>query len=231
MFCYSVALSKVKSTRYICIVALAISAVLSRTGLAVDTMLATDKEVKINVPVLTNSLPVQLGSSLNTQYATDLTPDPSAGVLHLGTMTVEEAVRYPALIGDIYLGNSIGEKLMPSAKDGFPTMNPSTAYLTSWLNKQWASVNLNLAYVHPIEKPEDQLSVGVSRTFTTLINRLSVSVGAYLFSDLDNRDWSHTTNLSMDYWWKCWDFSMFVERRQDLNLSEHSVWTAIKTKF
>ena len=55
-----------------------------------DTLLATDKELKLNVPVLTNTLPVQLGSSLSTQYAADYTPDPSAGMLRLETLTLEE---------------------------------------------------------------------------------------------------------------------------------------------
>ena len=196
-----------------------------------DNLLATDKEIKFSVPMHPDSLPVQFGSSLSTQYASDQTPDPAAGMLRLGSMALEEGIRYPSLPGDIYSGNSIGEKLLPSAKYGLPVMSPNSAYLTSWLTQPWASVNLNLAHIHQIEKTDDQLSVGVAKAVSIMHNALSFSVGEYLVSELDNRYWSRTTNLSMDYWWQRWDFSMSIEQRQDSSLCEQSVWAAIKKKF
>ena len=199
---------------------------------ATDNLLATDKEIKITVPVLTNSLPVQLGSSLSTQYVADQSPDPAAGMLHLGNMTLEEGIRYPSLIGEIYSGNSLGEKLTPAGKDGFPMLSPNSTYLTSWLTKQWASVDLSLAHLHLIERPEDQLTVGVTKAFFALNKRLSFSLGEHLFSDLDNRYWSRTTDMSLGYSGrKYWDFSMSLEQRQDPRVTEQSVWATLKTKF
>jgi len=222
-----------KHSRNICVIALVVGATLcAETRVATaDNLVTTDKEIKINIPVLTNSIPVQLGSSLNTQYTADLTPDPSAGMLHLGTVTVEESIRYPSLFDDIYSGNSIGDKLLPSAKDGFSMLNPTSVYLSSWLTKQWASVTLSLSQTHLIERPDDQMAVGISKAVAVLHNTLFFNVGEYLLDDLNSRYWSRTTNLSMDYGWKRWDISMVVERRQDPNLSEHSVWATIKTKF
>ena len=234
IFCYcSHSLIKMKTSHNICVIALAVgTALFVATGVVVaDNLIATDKEVKINVPVLTNSLPVQFGSSLSTQYTSDQTPDPSAGIMHLGTMTLEEGIRYPSLIGEIYARNSIGEKLMPTLNDRLPMMSPNSAYLTSWLTKQWASVNLSLSHIHLIERPDNQLAGGVSKAVTVLHGMLSFTMGEYLFSDLDNRYWSRTTDLSMDYNWKRWDFSMSIEQQQDLNLSYNSVQAAIKTKF
>ena len=196
-----------------------------------DTLLATDKELKLNVPVLTNALPVQLGSSLSTQYAADYTPDPSAGMLRLETLTFEEGVRYPSLWGGIYSGNAIGEKLMPSLKEGFPMANPNSAYLTSWLNKQWASVNLSLSHFHQLEKPDDQLALGVSRALYVFQNSVCLSVGESIFNEIETRYWSRTTDLSLAYRWKTWDVSLSLEQRQDPQLSSQSVWTAVKMKF
>ena len=198
---------------------------------AADILLATDNEVRISVPVFQDSLPVQVGSSLNTQYVVDQIPNPSAGMLRLGNLAIEEGIHYPALIGGIYSGTSIGEKLLPSTRTGLPSTSPDSAYLTSWLNKQWAGVNLNLAHIHLIERNNNQLAISVSRTFSAVKNNLCFSVGEYLFSDLENHYWSRTTDLSLDYWWKLWNFALSAEQRQDANLNEHSVWAAIKRIF
>lgn len=215
------------------VIGLVVSAVVcaGTDGVGADNLLATDKDVKINVPLLPSSLPVQLQSSLTTQYTANQTPDPAAGMLHVGDTALEEGIRYPALVGEIYSGNSIGGKLMPSGKDVFPMANPNSAYLTSWLSKQWASVDLSLAHVHMIEKPDEQVAVGMSKAVAVLQPALFLSVGEYLFNDLSNRYWSRTTDLTLDYGWKRWDFSMFIEQRQDPILRDQSVWATIKTKF
>ena len=200
-------------------------------GVGADNLLATDKDVKINVPLLPSSLPVQLQSSLSTQYTADQTPDPAAGLLHVGSTALEEGIRYPALVGEIYSGNSVGGKLLPSGRDGFPMANPNSAYLTSWLSKQWASVDLSLAHVHLIEKPDEQLAAGISKAVAVLHTALFLSVGEYLFNDLSNRYWSRTTDMALGYGWKRWDFSMSIEQRQDPILRDQSVWATIKTNF
>ena len=215
------------------VLALAVSAAVcvSTNAVATDGLTVTDKKITISGPVLPSSLPVQMGSSLNTQYAALRSPDPAAGTLRLETLTVEEGVRYPAFWGDVYSGSSVGEKLMPSGRDSFALLNPNNAYLTSWLNKQWASVDLSLAQVHRIEKSEDQLAVGVSKSVSVLHDAMFLSVGECWFDDLSNRYWSRTMDLALGYRWKHWDFSMFIEQRQDPSLSAQSVWAAIKTKF
>lgn len=201
------------------------------SGTAADDLPTIAKEIKISVPVLTNTLSVQMESSLNTQYATDQTPDPSAGTLQLGTMTLKEGIRYPAFWGEIASGNSIGGNLAPSAKNGFPMLSPNSAYLTTWLTKPLASVNLDLTHTYLIESATDQLAVGVSKSFFAFRNSFCFSVGERLVSDLENQVWSSTTKLSVDYGWNRWGFSMSVEQRQDPRLTDQSVWTAIKTKF
>ena len=152
-------------------------------------------------------------------------------MLHLGNMALEEGIRYPSLVGEIYSGNSIGEKLIPSLNDGLPMRSPNSTYLTSWLTKQWASINLSLTHTHLIERPDDQLVGGVSKAVSVLHGMLSFTAGEYLFSDLDNRYWSRATDLSMDYGWKRWDLSLSIEQRQDLNTSKHSVQATVKTRF
>jgi hypothetical protein len=216
---------------FVSVLTIGVAVSIGARGVGADNLSATDKELKISVPVLTNTLPVQLGSSFSTQYATDRTPDPSAGMLHLGGMTLEEGIQYPSLFGDVYSENSIGQKLTPSAKDGFPTMNPNSAYLTSWFNKQWASVNLNFTHTHLIEQSDNQLAVGVSKTISVLHDTLALSLGEHMVSDLDTHYLSRVMDLSVDYGWKSWNLSLSIEQRQDLNLIEHSVWTALKSKF
>ena len=216
---------------FIFISGLALSIVLGGRVGAADNLLATDKEIKMSVPAPSTPLPVHLVSSLSTQYAPEPSPDPAGGMLRLGKMALEEGVSYPVLAGEIYSGNSVGEKLMPSAKDGFPMASPNSTYLTSWLNKQWATVNLSLAHTHLIEKPEDQMVVGASKGVSVLRNALFLSVGEYLFSDLNTRYWSRTTDLAVDYGWKNWAFSMLVQQREDPSLREHTIWAAINKKF
>ena len=109
--------------------------------------------------------------------------------------------------------------------------NPNSAYLTSWLSKQWASVDLSLAHVHLIEKPDEQLAAGISKAVAVLHTALFLSVGEYLFNDLSNRYWSRTTDMALGYGWKRWDFSMSIEQRQDPILRDQSVWATIKTNF
>ena len=215
----------------ICLSVLALTAALSGGVGAADNLLATDKEIKMSVPVPASPLPVQLISTLSTQYAAEPSPDPAGGMLRLGNMVLEEGVSYPVLPGDVYSGNSVGGKLMPSAKDGFPMASPNSTYFTSWLNKQWATVNLSLAHTHLIEKPEDQMVVGASKGVSVLRNALFLSVGEYLFNDLNTRYWSRTTDLAVDYGWKNWAFSMLVQQREDPSLREHSVWAAINKTF
>ena len=136
---------------------LAVLAISTITGIALtltraDTIQASDKELKLNVPVLTNALPVQLGSTLRTQYAADYIPDSSAGMLHLQAVIFEQGIRYPSLWSDLSWGNSVGEKLNPEVSDRFSMANPNSAYVTSWLTKQWASVDLSLSQTHLIRK-------------------------------------------------------------------------------
>jgi hypothetical protein len=120
---------------------------------------------------------------------------------------------------------------MPSGKDGFPGMIPNSAYLASWLNKQWGSVNLSLAHIHLIERSEEQLTGGLYKTFSALNSRLFFSAGEYLFNDLSNRYWYRTTDLMMVYGWKRWNLSLFVEQREDSTMREQSVWATIKKHF
>ena len=215
---------------------LAVLAISTITGIALtltraDTIQASDKELKLNVPVLTNALPVQLGSTLRTQYAADYIPDSSAGMLHLQAVIFEQGIRYPSLWSDLSWGNSVGEKLNPEVSDRFSMANPNSAYVTSWLTKQWASVDLSLSQTHLIETPNNQLTVGVSRAIYLIQNKVTVNIGEHLWTDLENRLWSRTTDVSMDYGWKSWDLSLSIEHREDPRVNTQSIWTAVKTKF
>ena len=212
-------------------IAWAVSAVVTGGAWAADNLPATDKAFTLNLPVVTNSLELQLQSRLSALYAAEPTPDAAAGMLRLGNVGLEEGVRYPSIFGGIYSGNSIGEKLLPSVRDGFPVVSPNNTYLSSWLNKQWATVNLNLAHTHQLEKTGDQLVAGASKAVTVWKDSLFFSAGEYLFNDLNTRYWSRTTDLVLDYGWQHWDFSMAIEQREDSSLRAQSVWAAIKTKF
>ena len=183
------------------------------------------------MPVLTTTLPVQLGSSLSTQYAADYIPDSSAGLLRLQAVILEQGIRYPSPWGGINWGNAIGEKLSPEVIDRFSMINPNSAYVTSWLTKQWASVDLSLSQTHLIETPNDQLTVGVSRAIYLIQNKVTVNIGEHLWTDLENRLWSRTTDVSMDYGWENWELSLSIEHREDPRVNAQSIWTAIKTKF
>ena len=198
---------------------------------AADPLPVTDKSFSINVPIAAQPLELQLHSSLSTLYAPEPAPDATAGMLRLANVALEEGVRYPSVGGGIYAGNSIGEKLLPSGKDGFPMMTPNNTYLTSWLNKQWATVSLNLAHTHQLEKTGDQLVAGASKAVAVFQDALFFSVGEYLVNDLNTRYWSRTTDLVLDYGWQHWDFSMAIEQREDSTLRAQSVWAAIKKKF
>ena len=219
-----------KLSRSIWIIAWAVSAGMAGGAWAADNRVP-DQTFKVNVPVGGNPLELQLQSKLSTQCAQEPTADAAAGLLRLGNVGLEEGVRYPSILGGIYLGNSLGEKLLPSVKDGFPMVSPDSTYLTSWLNKQWATVNLNLAHTHLLEKPGDQVVAGASKAVTVLKDSLFFSVGEYLFNDLNTGYWSRTTDLVLDYGWQHWDFSMAIEQREDSSLRAQSVWAAIKTKF
>ena len=209
----------------------AVSAIVAGGAWAADNLPVPDQTFKVNVPVGGNPLEIQLQSKLSTLYAAEPTPDAAAGMLRVGTVALEQGVRYPSVLGDFYSGNSVGEKLLPSGKDGFPMMNPDSTYLTSWLNKQWATVNLNLAHTHQLEKTGDQVVMGASKAVTVLKDSLFFSVGEYLFNDLNTRYWSRTTDLMLDYGWQHWNFSMAIEQREDPSLRAQSVWAAIKKKF
>ncbi|MEI6084207.1 MAG: hypothetical protein WCS70_07895 [Verrucomicrobiota bacterium] len=204
----------------------------SLTGMRVQAeeggLIVADKEIKLSVPVpLQSSFPLQLDSSLSTQYSVDS----SVGMLRLGNLILDQGLRYPPLFGDLYSGNSISANLMPSVNAGLPKTSVNSAYLTSWLNKQWASVNLSIAHTHLIEKSEEQLTYGIYKSVSVLNNSLFFSVGESLFNDLSNRYWYRTTNVSLDYAWKRWNLSMFVEQRSDASMREQSVWTSIKKRF
>ena len=115
--------------------------------------------------------------------------------------------------------------------DRFSMANPNSAYVTSWLTKQWASVDLSLSQTHLIETPNNQLTVGVSRAIYLIQNKVTVNIGEHLWTDLENRLWSRTTDVSMDYGWKSWDLSLSIEHREDPRVNTQSIWTAVKTKF
>jgi hypothetical protein len=212
-------------------VAVAIITVWCGTGVEAEStaLVVAEKEIKINVPVqLPRSLPLQLASNLKTQYSPDHS---SERTVRLGKMTLEAGIQYPSLVGGVYCGNSLGETLLPSGRDSAPSISPNGAYLTTWLNKQWGSVNLSLAHIRLIDESADQLAVGVYKAVSVLQSALFLGVGAYLFNDLSTGYWSRTTDLSLDYNWKRWVFSLFVEHREESSLREQSVWTTIKTKF
>ena len=198
---------------------------------AADNLPVPDQTFKVKVPLGGNPLELQLQSKLSTLYAAEPTPDAAAGMVRVGTVALEEGVRYPAVLGDIYSGNSVSEKLLPSGKDGFPMVNPDSTYLTSWLNKQWATVDLNLTHMHQLGKPGDQVVMGASKAMTVWKDSLFFSMGEYLFNDLNTRYWSRTTDLMLDYGWQHWDFSMAIEQREDSSVRAQSVWAAIKKKF
>ena len=222
---------KLSHNIFISVLTIGVAVSIGAGGVWADNFSATDKELKISMPVLTNTLPIQLGSSFSTQYATDRTPDPSAGMLHLQTVIFEQGIRYPSLWSELSWGNSVGEKLNPEVSDRFSMANPNSAYVTSWLTKQWASVDLSLSQTHLIETPNNQLTVGVSRAIYLIQNKVTVNIGEHLWTDLENRLWSRTTDVSMDYGWKSWDLSLSIEHREDPRVNTQSIWTAVKTKF
>jgi len=192
-------------------------------------LVVADNEIKINVPVPVEvSLPVKMGSSLSAQYV----PAPAAGeAVQLGKLVLEQSFRYPPLLGDVYSGNSIGKDLTPVRPAGRAKAGGDSPYVTSWLNKQWAGVNLSLAHTHRIEQAADQLTGGIYKMVAALDNRLFFSVGEYLFNDLSNRYWYRTTALTMDYGWNHWNLSLFIEHREAPRLREQSVWATIKKQF
>lgn len=216
---------------FIAVLAIGFPVAMAVTTATADTIQASDKELKLNVPVLTNTLPVQLGSTLSTQYTADYIPDSSAGMLRLQAVILEQGIQYPSLWGGINGGNVIGEKLNSEVIDRFPTVNPNSAYVTSWLTKQWASVDLSLSQTHWIETPNDQLTVGISRAIHLIQKKVTMNIGEHLWTDLENRFWSRTTDVSMDYGWKSWDLFLSIEHREDPRVNTQSIWTAIKTKF
>jgi hypothetical protein len=194
-----------------------------------DSLTADDKLIKFNfLTPDANPLPLAVGSNLSTQYTADQFDD----VLQLGRMNMEEGVKFPAVFSGIAAGSTLGETVFSSVRDGTtPVGTDNRLYVTNWLNKQWAGVNLCLAHTHEIERPEEDLTYGLSKSFNPLNKNLSVTVGEYVFTEMGAHYSYRTADLSIAYGWKRWGLCVYAEDYRDTYTRGQLVGAQIKNSF
>ena len=194
----------------------------------VGGLTAGDREICFTVPA-TSKLPVplELGSSVRARYSVDQ----AAGLPSLGTVALEEGVKYPPLPAGVYSGSAVGEHVIAGVRDGTPVSAPNSLYFRNWLTRQWVGVDFSLAHTHLVERTDEELEFGVSRTFAVFADRLFLCVGQYWFDDLSSRYRCRTTDVSVDYGWRRWDVTVFAESSQDSTTRQQTVGAAISRKF
>ena len=197
--------------------------------MAADTnLVVNDKEIRFGLPAtMTDPLPLHLSPGLKTEYTAD-----RAGDCKIEKMVVEEGLKYPTLWGGIHAGSTVGETVLTAVPEPHAVEVENRAYLTTWLSKDWAGVNLSVTHTHFIERIQEQVAYGLSKAFSPFtMKNLSFSVGEYLLNDVGTRYWYRSTNLSLDWGWRLWGLSLFAEQQGDTSVQERSAGIQVKSRF